>query len=76
MSFWKEVCKEEIPRLPESPKAQTNFPEFHQYELATLGRCPLIALVAGRAGAAHRGGGTMRKKYPSCIYFESAVLLR
>jgi len=36
MSFGRNVCKEEILRLPESSKTQKNLPEFHQQELATL----------------------------------------
>jgi len=36
MSFWWDVCKEEIWRFPESPKTQKNLPEFLQQELATL----------------------------------------
>ena len=36
MSFGRNVCNEEIWRLPESPKTQKNLPEFHQQELATL----------------------------------------
>ena len=36
MSFWRDVCKEEIWRLPESPNTQKNLPEFHQQELAAL----------------------------------------
>ena len=36
-SFWRDVCKEEIRRLPEFPKTQKNLPEFHQQKLATLG---------------------------------------
>ena len=35
MSFWRDVSKEEIWRLLESPKAPKNLPEFHQQELAT-----------------------------------------
>ena len=37
MSFWSDFLKEEIWKLPESPKTQKNLPEFHQQELATLG---------------------------------------
>ena len=36
MSFGRNVCKEEIWRLPESPKTQKNLPEFHQQKLETL----------------------------------------
>ena len=34
--FLSDVCKEEIWRLPESPKIPKYLPEFHQQELATL----------------------------------------
>ena len=36
MSSWRDVCKEEIWRLPEIPKTSKNLPEFHKQELATL----------------------------------------
>ena len=36
MSFWKDVCKEEIGRLPEFSKTQKYLPECHLHELATL----------------------------------------
>ena len=36
MSFWIEVCKEEMWRLSEFSKTQKNLPEFYQQELATL----------------------------------------
>ena len=34
--FSSDVCKEEIWRLPESPKTRKNLLEFNQKELATL----------------------------------------
>ena len=36
MSFWRDVFKEEIWRLPESPDSKKNLPKFHQQELAAL----------------------------------------
>ena len=36
MSFGRDVCKEKIGGLPESPKISKNLPEFYQQELATL----------------------------------------
>ena len=60
MSFWRNVCKEQIWRLPESPNTQKNLPKIYQQELATL----MVKLVAmevpreiGERESNREGGG-------------------
>ena len=61
MSFWNDVCKEEIWKLPESPRPTKNLPEFRQQELATLGmvHLPTMATLAA-SGEQHKDPTLLR----------------